>query len=83
MLANESGDVYCDNFSNNVFDGTRTYQFRHPDTGRSVFYNAIWESDRWVGAELKLHFVGGGSVAGRVTVGGISFEKECFLLEKP
>ena len=26
---------------------------RHPGTGRSVFYTAIWESGRWVGAEPK------------------------------
>ena len=58
----EPGDVYCGNFSNNVFDGAGTYQFRDPDSGRGVFYNAIWESGRWVGAEPKLHFVGGGSV---------------------
>ena len=79
----EPGDVYCGNFSNNVFDGAGTYQFRDLDSGRGVFYNAIWESGRWVGAEPKLHFVGGGSVVGRVTVGGIPFGKTCFLLEKP
>ena len=79
----EPGDVYCGNFSNNVFDGAGTYQFRHPDTGRSVFYTAIWESSRWVGAEPKLHFMGGGSDVGGVTVGGMPFGKPFFLLEKP
>ena len=66
-----------------MFDGAGTYQFRHPDTGCGVFYIAIWESGRWVGAEPKLNFVGGGPVVGRVTSGGTTFGKEYVLLENP
>ena len=40
------------------------------------------ESGRRVGAEPNLYFVEGGSVIGRVTVGGVTSEGTYFLLEK-